>query len=127
MRHWLLKGENMGVPQTRHRVFFVATRLDFDLSNIDLTFNYKPITFGDIMTGQHTVESGKIAEVGKLSNEEDNLLSDTMMRLYNKRTYFSERIVYRNKICPTITAGGSDIWIENWGANHKCTNIPARL
>lgn len=26
--HWLLKGEHMGVPQTRHRVFFVALRND---------------------------------------------------------------------------------------------------
>ena len=26
--HWLLKGENMGVPQTRHRVFFIAIRND---------------------------------------------------------------------------------------------------
>lgn len=26
--HWLLKGEKMGVPQTRHRVFFIALRND---------------------------------------------------------------------------------------------------
>ncbi len=26
--HWLLKGENMGIPQTRHRVFFIAIRND---------------------------------------------------------------------------------------------------
>ena len=26
--HWLLKGENMGVPQRRHRVFFIALRND---------------------------------------------------------------------------------------------------
>ena len=26
--HWLLKGEQMGVPQTRHRVFFIALRGD---------------------------------------------------------------------------------------------------
>ena len=26
--HWLLKGEQMGVPQARHRVFFVAMRND---------------------------------------------------------------------------------------------------
>lgn len=26
--HWLLKGEYMGVPQTRHRVFFIALRND---------------------------------------------------------------------------------------------------
>lgn len=116
VRHWLLNGENMGVPQTRHRVFFVATRLDYDLSNIDLTFNYEPITYGDIMTGQHAVNNGKVAEVAKLSSVEDKNLSDTMMRLYNKYTYFTKRIVYRNKVCPTIVAGSSDIWIENWGA-----------
>lgn len=43
--HKLLKGEQMGVPQTRHRVFFIATTLDFDLDNIDLNFNYEPITY----------------------------------------------------------------------------------
>lgn len=26
--HWLLKGENMGVPQRRHRVFFIGVRND---------------------------------------------------------------------------------------------------
>ena len=26
--HWLLKGEHMGVPQTRHRVFFIGIRND---------------------------------------------------------------------------------------------------
>lgn len=26
--HWLLKGEQMGIPQTRHRVFFIAIRND---------------------------------------------------------------------------------------------------
>ena len=26
--HWLLKGEEMGVPQRRHRVFFIAARQD---------------------------------------------------------------------------------------------------
>lgn len=35
VKHWLLKGEAMGVPQTRHRVFFIATRLDFDLNSIN--------------------------------------------------------------------------------------------
>ena len=46
VKHWLLKGENMGVPQTRHRVFFIATRLDFDLNKIDMGFHYSPVLYG---------------------------------------------------------------------------------
>ena len=48
VKHWLLKGEHMGIPQKRHRVFFVATRLDLDLDKLNMTFNYKPIPFGQI-------------------------------------------------------------------------------
>ena len=52
--HWLLKGEEMGVPQTRRRVFFIAMRNDIYeewkmLQNeLDLSFNYEPITYGQI-------------------------------------------------------------------------------
>lgn len=40
--HWLLKGENMGIPQTRHRVFFIAVREDvgIDPINLDMAFHY---------------------------------------------------------------------------------------
>lgn len=53
VKHWLLKGEQMGVPQTRHRVFFIALRndIDFDLDSLDMSFNYKPIAYGEIKTG----------------------------------------------------------------------------
>ena len=51
VKHWLLKGEQMGVPQKRHRVFFIATRLDFDLNKVDLSFDYEPVTYGEIKTG----------------------------------------------------------------------------
>lgn len=53
LKHWLLKGENMGVPQTRHRVFFVALRsdVDYDLQDVDMSFNYEPITYGEIKEG----------------------------------------------------------------------------
>lgn len=53
MHHWLLKGENMGVPQKRHRVFFVAVRndLNIDPRELDMTFNYEPVTFGEVRSG----------------------------------------------------------------------------
>ncbi len=114
-KHWLLKGENMGVPQTRHRVFFVATRLDFDLDKIDMTFNYEPITFKQIQQGEHKQNETKRNSVARQVIIGETLLSDTMFRLYGKRTWFTEPIVWRNKICPTITSGGNEIWIENTG------------
>lgn len=53
VHHWLLKGEYMGVPQTRHRVFFVATRNDLAINpgDIDMGFNYRRIPYGEISTG----------------------------------------------------------------------------
>ena len=48
--HYLCKGEKMGVPQRRHRVFFIAFRKDinFDFDNLDMYFDYEPITYGEI-------------------------------------------------------------------------------
>ena len=117
VKHWLLKGENMGVPQTRHRVFFVATRLDFDLDKIDMSFNYEPITYREIECGEHKevlIEKSKIA---KRSICGESSLSETMKRLCGKETYFSEKITYRNEVCKTITSGGNEIWIENTGTH----------
>lgn len=51
VKHWLLKGETMGVPQTRHRVFFVATRLDFDLEKVDMWFDYELVPYREIKQG----------------------------------------------------------------------------
>ena len=62
VHHWLLKGENMGVPQTRHRVFFVGIRNDLgvDPVDLDMSFYYEPVRFREI-------KSGKGGEVGRES------------------------------------------------------------
>lgn len=54
LKHWLLKGENMGIPQTRHRVFFIAIRNDivFDLQSVDMSFDYEPVPYGVIKSGK---------------------------------------------------------------------------
>lgn len=117
VKHWLLKGENMGVPQTRHRVFFVATILDFDLDKIDMSFNYEPITYSEIKQGEHKTNNTKRNIVAEQVIIGETLLSDTMFRLYGKRTWFTEPIVWGNKICQTITSGGNEVWIENTGTH----------
>lgn len=109
VRHELLKGEDMGVPQTRHRVFFVATRLDFDLQNIDLNFYYEPIRYGDFKTNHEKIAKGKMSEAIKqiLPNEAVN---ECMMRIYGVNSGITHRVVRENDIYPTQTAGHRDIW-----------------
>lgn len=109
VRHELLKGEDMGVPQTRHRVFFVATRLDFDLQNIDLNFYYEPIRYGDFKTNHEKIAKGKMSEAIKqiLPNEAVN---ECMMRIYGVNSGITHRVVRENDIYPTQTAGHGDIW-----------------
>lgn len=112
VKHWLLKGENMGIPQTRHRVFFVATRLDFNLKNIDMSFNYEPILYGEIKEGV-----GKIPEKGSkteillnncLPNEKD--LSLANQRIYGKNGWFQSMVIDDNRVLETIRAKMTDIF-----------------
>ena len=52
VRCYLLKGEEMGVPQKRHRVFFIVTKdLSFNYNNLDMNFNYEPVIYADIKNG----------------------------------------------------------------------------
>lgn len=113
--HKLLKAENMGVPQTRHRVFFIATRLDFDLENIDLTFNYEPILYKEYKTKEERIANGKMSAAIKqrLPNEKVN---ETMIRIYGKNSGITHRIALGNEVYPTQTAGHDDLWTEN--GNH---------
>jgi DNA (cytosine-5)-methyltransferase 1 len=113
VHHWLLKGENMGVPQTRHRVFFVACRNDLEInpSNLDMTFNYEKIRYKEFKSeGQ---EFSKEAKAGKLysmflqAKPEDKSLADINMRLTGKGSYFQCYIVHDDDVLPTIRASRS--------------------
>ena len=117
VRHELLKGEDMGVPQTRHRVFFIATRLDFDIRKIDLRFFYQPVLCGEILAGEHNIGNTKREKIAKLTIRTDSNLGDANLRIFGKKTYFTESIVYRDEVCKTVVAGGNELWIENTGAH----------
>ena len=104
--HKLLKGEQMGVPQTRHRVFFIATRLDFDLENIDLNFNYEPITYGEIKEGD-VRPLGENTEYRKLtiaSLPHEKCIADVNLRLYKKNSGFQSYFIEDNWVIPTQRA-----------------------
>lgn len=103
VKHWLLKGETMGVPQTRHRVFFIATKLDFNLNKIDMTFNYAPITYGEIKCGElkPVGKDTKFYKIMLQSTPLDKSIADTRKRLGVKRSAFQTYYIRDNQVCPT--------------------------
>lgn len=106
VKHWLLKGETMGVPQTRHRVFFIASRIDFDFENLDLNFNYEPILYQDIACelGREPTEYQKRLLDNAVHT--DFNLASIKERLDGKLIGFTDLIVWKDKVLPTITANG---------------------
>ena len=119
VKHWLLKGQLMGVPQKRHRVFFIALRddIDFDLEGLDMTFNYEPITYGEIRCGEHKELFTVKANIAKQSIRSEGSLCETMQRLKGRETYFSEKLIYEDEVCKTLTANGGELWISNTGTH----------
>lgn len=117
LNHWLLKGENMGVPQTRHRVIFVATRKELGilLRDIDMHFNYEPVVFGKLNRNARKIKTGKLADLAKKATSTDMSLSDIILREEGRQSYFSEVIVWDDMVCPTLVASSNKLWIGNTG------------
>lgn len=115
-KHWLLKGEYMGVPQTRHRVFFIALRndIDFDLTNLDMAFNYEPITYSKIKEGKCKPinKDSKFYNIAKQANENDKSIADTRIRLGDKGAAFQTYYIRPNMIMPTLRAKPDVIDLE---------------
>ena len=108
VRHWLLKGQHMGVPQTRHRVFFIAVRNDikFDFDNLDMSFNYEPIRFGDVKEGVGSAPSEKVKKLLNSSIPSDKRLADIIIRQGGKESRFNEKIVFDDAVSQTLTSHG---------------------
>lgn len=117
VKHWICKGENMGVPQKRHRTFFIAVRndIDFDIERFDMFFNYEPVLYKQIKCGSHESKEGKKAELARMAKPGDINLLRVSRELDGKDNFFSERVQWENDVLWTIAASGSDIWVENFG------------
>lgn len=128
VRHFLCKGENMGVPQKRHRAVFVGIRNDnaYDITRLDMSFNYEPITYGEITDGKCEVRTGKMHDIAAQSIKGERLLSDTLKRLENKHSLFTHRVIDEDDIVPTILAGHRDIWLRNGNGISKGDIISAQ-
>ena len=106
VHHWLLKGENMGVPQTRHRVFFIAFREDMNVipRNLDMSFNYEPITYGEIKEGEMSPlrEETDYRRLTLASLSHEKCIADVNLRLHNKNSGFQTYLIDDNSIMPTL-------------------------
>ena len=112
VKHWLLKGENMGVPQTRHRAFFIAVRNDnnFDLETLDMSFNYNPVLFRDAKEGIGYNIKGRLHHLLSLALPCEKDMGEVTTRVEGKRSCFNQKIIHDNDVMCTIPAGHNCIW-----------------
>ena len=108
LAHFLIKGEQCGIPQRRHRVFFIGVRDDigFDPAFLDMSFNYAPILYGDVKagTGPEVNRNTKAFRVLSLATPADKAFDVVYERIGEKPRQFSHRIVWNSDIMNTIAA-----------------------
>ena len=109
--HYLLKGEKMGIPQSRHRVVFVGVRndIDFNFDKVDMTFNYEPILYGTYKTKEEKIAKGKMHDA-IIQAKPNESVDEVMFRVYGNHSGITHRIVREDEVYPTQTAGHGDIW-----------------
>ena len=130
-----LNAANMGVPQSRQRVFFLSRRKDLELPKIDLRFKERPITFGE-------VESGG---VGKGHREEPITpcyqelwarcqRGSNLATVHPTDSYFSAKKWSLHKPAPTLVSGSMDGQLHpteprriNTGEIQACSTFPTDM
>lgn len=108
LRHYLCKGEQMGIPQKRHRVFFIAFRNDinFNFDKFDMFFNYETIPYKVIKSGNGSKinENTMMYKMLSIATRSDKKIGDVLKRIGEKERCFTDMICWDDEILPTITA-----------------------
>lgn len=125
VNHWLLKGELMGVPQTRHRTFFVAIRKDLGIDPyfLDMTFNYEPVMYKQVKEGKvkRFEEDTKYISLMKKAIPEDRTIAETQLRLGIGSSGFQSVYARPNNILSTIRAKDDQLDLDDMGCISKET------
>lgn len=137
VNYWLFDSSTMGVPQKRERVFFLALRKDIaepflesvDMFTIapyiDITFNEKPITWGQIIdeSDNNITLSELDGNLWEKRMPGDTDLSDISLRERNILSRFNAKFLYKNKVANTITGGEQCVLFDkkrNRNKNELC-------
>jgi DNA (cytosine-5)-methyltransferase 1 len=110
---FLLNAASMGVPQKRERVFFICQRNDLNFPKLELRFNEDAIPFGKVIED---------VEYNNLTKNEQYLWNNKIygdgdfgainVRLGNKQNSFTTKLLYKDKVCNTVTAGDNNILFD---------------
>ena len=109
VRHYIVKGETLGLPQKRHRLFIIAIREDLEFNDFNLDFNEPLITIG--MVKHDDVNDKPLTpvklELIKHYQYGDNDFGVINKRVNNKRSHFSANLPISNvSTFNTITSKG---------------------
>lgn len=108
LKHYLVKCERLGVPQTRLYAVFVGVRKDlsFNYDLLDMSFNYKPVTYGEIKEGiGREINHNNVTYKWLCkANESDKRIGDVIARHGEKEKLFNYRICWESNVVQTITA-----------------------
>lgn len=69
---------------------------------LDMSFNYEPITYGEIKEGCGGKPSEKADQLLKIATTMDKSLGDIVARTENRTSMFNVAVVWDDDICPTI-------------------------
>ena len=104
--HSLVKGETLGLPQKRHRVFIVAIRKDLEFNGFSMDFTETPILIKDVKhTDSNDVpQPPKKQEFLKFYQYGDYGLGNITLRETGKRSQFNTNLpLYDSSVFNTIT------------------------
>jgi len=118
---YLLDASEMGVPQKRRRVFFIALRNDLadqfmkqvdmfqQAPKLELKFKEPGIKYGEFRdeVGKDQGITEYILERMNQRIPSDKSIGDINMRVYDKVSMFNQMILFDNEIMPTITSGAT--------------------
>lgn len=108
-----LNGADMGVPQTRERVFFVGHRAELRLPKIELHFREEAVPFGSIRTDEeHERISDYMQEIWSRRRYGDRTLSDICSREYGKQKLFNHCLIYLDRPVPTLTTAACSTFLR---------------
>lgn len=84
-------------------------------NELDMGFNYEPVTYGEFKTMHEQIAKGKISDAVKQIRGNESI-GDVMWRLYKKHSALTHRVAKVDKVFPTQTGGHHDMWTE--AGNH---------
>jgi DNA (cytosine-5)-methyltransferase 1 len=100
---FLLNAASMGVPQKRERVFFICQRKDLNLPKLKLEFSESQILFKEYQEQNKNNNLTDIQfELWKKQKQTDRTLADVR----NAPNGFTDYLLSKNEVIPTITSGG---------------------